>query len=74
MIKNEIELKAAQERINRFWEMIEAIRKTEKNPSNYEASAGGFLAEIEKMNTEVHEYLSIHPSELKNEEREKIAA
>lgn len=71
MIKNDTELKATQERINRFWEMVEAIRSTEENPSNYEASAGGFLAEIEKMNTEIHEYLSIHPSKFK---KEKIAA
>jgi hypothetical protein len=73
MIKNDTELKATQERINRFWEMVEAIRMTEENPSNYEASAGGFLAEIEKMNTEIHEYLSIHPSKFKKE-KEKIAA
>jgi hypothetical protein len=73
MIKNEIELKATQNRINHFWEIVEAIRQTEKNSSNYSDSAGGFLAEIEKMNTEVHEYLSIHPIELKKES-EKIAA
>lgn len=73
MIKNDTELKVTQERINHFWKIVEAIRQTEKNPSNYKDSAGGFLAEIEKMNTEVHEYLSIHPSEFKNEQ-EKIAA
>ncbi len=67
------ELKATQERINHFWKMIEANRQTEKNPANYNASVGGFLAEIEKMNTEVYEYLSIHPSEFERE-REKIAA
>ncbi len=73
MIKSESELEATQERINRFWKMIEAIRKTERNPENYRASAGGFLAEIDKMNREVREYLSIHPSEFE-QEREKIAA
>lgn len=73
MIKNEIELKVTQDRINHFWKIVEAIRQTEKNSSNYSDSAGGFLAEIEKMNTEVHEYLSIHPVEF-NQEREKIAA
>ena len=72
MIKNDIELEATQERVIRFWKMVEAIRQGEKNVSSYHASAGGFLAEIEKMNREINEYLSIHPSEL--EEREKIAA
>ena len=73
MIKNDTELKVTQERINHFWKIVEAIRKTEQNPSNYESSAGGFLAEIEKMNTEVHEYLSLHPSRFEKE-RQKIAA
>lgn len=73
MIKNEIELKATQERINHFWQMIDAIRQTEQNPANYSGSAGGLLAEIEKMNTEVYEYLSIHPSRFA-QEQEKIAA
>ena len=31
---------------------------------NYELSAGGFLAEIDRMKLEVSAYLSIHPSEL----------
>ena len=71
MTKNDIELKVTQERIIRFWQMVDTIRQTEKNPENYRSSAGGFLAEIDKMNREVREYLSIHPSEF---EREKIAA
>ncbi len=53
--------------------MIDAIRQTEQNPANYSGSAGGLLAEIEKMNTEVYEYLSIHPSRFA-QEQEKIAA
>jgi len=73
MIKNDIEPRATQARINRFWQMIDAVRMTEERPSNYRSSAGGFLAEIEKMNLEVHEYLSLHPSEIK-QEQEKIAA
>ena len=73
MIKNDIELQATQNRINHFWKIVDSIRKTEKNPSSYHLSAGGFLAEIEKMNLEAHEYLSIHPTELA-EEQERIAA
>jgi predicted nuclease of restriction endonuclease-like (RecB) superfamily len=69
-----IELKVTQERINHFWKIVEAIRQTEKNISNYKDSAGGFLAEIEKMNTEVYEFLSIHPSEFDQESQAKIAA
>ncbi|CAN5836712.1 hypothetical protein BH20ACI4_BH20ACI4_31760 [soil metagenome] len=73
MIRNDIELEATKERIIRFWQMIDAIRKGKENVENYRSSAGGFLAEIDKMNREVREYLSIHPSEFENE-REKIAA
>lgn len=73
MIKNDAELHATKERINLFWQMIDAIRKTEKNTENYRSSAGGFLAEIDKMNLEVREYLSLHPSELKDEQ-EQVAA
>jgi hypothetical protein len=73
MIKNDIELEASKNRVVRFWKMVETIRQGEKNPSNYEGSAGGFLAEIEKMNREINEYLSIHPSRFRSEQ-EKIAA
>ena len=38
--------------------------RSETNPRNYELSAGGFLAEIDRMNLEVSEYLSIHLNEL----------
>jgi hypothetical protein len=72
MIRNDVELEATQERVVRFWRMVEAIRQGEKNPGNYHSSAGGFLAEIEKMNREINEYLSVHPSEF--EGQEKIAA
>jgi hypothetical protein len=64
MIKNDVELEATKERIVRFWQMVETIRKGETNSDNYRASAGGFLAEIDRMNLEVREYLSIHPSEM----------
>jgi uncharacterized protein (UPF0147 family) len=73
MIKNDIELQVTQERINQFWRMIDAIRKGEKNPENYRASAGGFLAEIDKMNREVREYLSIHPSEIEKGQEQRAA-
>ena len=64
MIHNDQELKATLDRIERFQKIVEKIRKVETNPLNYELSAGGFLAEIDRMNIEVAEYLSVHSSEL----------
>ncbi len=55
-------------------DLVLNMRKVETSPSTYEASAGGFLAEIGKMNLEVNEYLSLHPSRYELEAREKIAA
>lgn len=64
MIKNIQELEATLERIERFQKQVEKIREVETNPRNYELSAGGFLAEIDRMYLELAEYLSTHPSEL----------
>ena len=36
----------------------------EANPVNYRLAVSGFLAEIDRMNLEVREYLSLLPSEL----------
>ncbi|CAN5385312.1 hypothetical protein BH20ACI1_BH20ACI1_06730 [soil metagenome] len=74
MIRNDIELEVTLERIQKFTDLVLNMRKVETNPATYEASAGGFLAEIGKMNLEVNEYLSLHPSRYENVEREKIAA
>jgi hypothetical protein len=41
------------------------LRQVETNPANYHLSASGFLAEIDRMQLEVREYLSLHPGELK---------
>jgi hypothetical protein len=67
MIKNDLELQGTLERINRFHLQVAHMRKVEKNPRTYKLSAGGFLAEIDRMNLEVREYLSLHPSEFKEE-------
>lgn len=64
MIQNNQELEATLTRIKYFQKQIEKIREVETNPQNYRFSVGGFLAEIDRMNLEVREYLSIHPSEL----------
>ncbi|HEX8844978.1 MAG TPA: hypothetical protein VF791_10060 [Pyrinomonadaceae bacterium] len=67
MIKNDLELQAMLERIQYFHRIVANLRKTETNPANYKASAGGFLAEIDRMNLEVREYLMLHPSEAQEE-------
>jgi hypothetical protein len=35
------------------------LRKAETNSANYRLSASGFLAEIDRMQLEVREYLSV---------------
>jgi hypothetical protein len=67
MIRNDQELEATKERIRYFQQQVEILRRVETNPQNYRLSAGGFLAEIDRMNLEVREYLSLHPSELKEQ-------
>ncbi len=64
MIQNNQELEATLTRIRHFQKQIEKIREVETNPQNYRLSVGGFLSEIDRMNLEVREYLSIHPIEL----------
>lgn len=74
MISNEQELQGTLNRIERFRKQVLHLRKVETNPTAYELSAGGFLAEIARMNLEVSEYLSLHPIRFELDEREKIAA
>lgn len=74
MIKNDLELQAMLERVQRFQEQVVGLRKVETNLSTYKASAGGFLAEIDRMNLEVREYLSLHPSEIEKAEHELLEA
>lgn len=64
MIQNDQELQAMKERIAYFQQQVETLRRVEINAQNYRASAGGFLAEIDRMNLEIREYLSLHPSEV----------
>lgn len=64
MIANDQELQVTLERIARFQAQVTHLRKVETNPANYRAAASGFLAEIDRMQLEVREYLSAHPAEL----------
>jgi hypothetical protein len=57
MIHNDTELQAAQERILLFERTLAEARRT-YTPGNYQAMAEGYLAEIDKMQAEIREYLS----------------
>lgn len=63
MIANDDELQVTIERIRRFQEQVAQLRRMESNPMNYRLSVGGFLAEIDRMQLEVREYLSALPTE-----------
>lgn len=64
MIGNDEQLQATLNRINWFHNQVAQIRKTERNPVNYWAAVGGFLAEIARMQLEVREYFSFLPTEV----------
>ena len=63
MIRTDQELEATLDRIRRFQAQVAQLRKVETNPVNYRLSASGFLAEIDRMQLEVREYLALHPTE-----------
>lgn len=67
MIKNDVELQATLKRIERFRNQVAHLRRVEADPEAYRLSSGGFLAEIDRMNRDVREYLSLHPSEIVEE-------
>jgi hypothetical protein len=62
MIQNDQELKGTQERIAFFCDLVANMRKVE-TPDSFRLFASSYIAEIEKMNAEVVEYLSRHASE-----------
>lgn len=64
MIANDQEFQVTLDRIARFQKQLAYLRRVEMNAANYRASAAGFLAEIDRMQLEVREYLSFHPTEL----------
>lgn len=64
MINNEEEYKTTLERIAYFQKQVAHLRKTETNPENYCLSVAGFLAELDRMNLEVREYLWLHSRQL----------
>ena len=58
MISNDKELSVTLERIRHLQDQLALLRKTETNLINYRLSSGGFIAEIDRMQLEVREYLS----------------
>jgi hypothetical protein len=74
MIANDQELKTTQEPIAWFHNQAAHLRATETNPINFQASVSGFLAQIDRMQLEVREYLSslpCHRPESESQERGK---
>jgi len=63
MIASDGQLQTTLERIAWFQNQVNHLRKTETNPANFRAAVSGFLAEIDRMQLEVREYLSILPSQ-----------
>jgi hypothetical protein len=64
MIANDEELNATLDRVRHFQAQVAHLRRVETNPVNYRLSVSGFLAEIDRMQLEAREYLSLHPTEL----------
>ena len=63
MISNDRKLETTQKRIRQFERQVAQIRKTETNGENYRRSAAGFLADIDRMNLEIRDYLWSLPTE-----------
>jgi hypothetical protein len=63
LIANDQQLQTTLERIAWFQQQVAYLRKRETNPVNYRGAVSGFLAEIDRMQLEVREYLSFLPSE-----------
>jgi hypothetical protein len=63
MIANDQQMKSTLERIAWFQNQIAVLRCTETKPVNYHAAVSGFLAEVDRMQLEVREYLSFLPAE-----------
>lgn len=62
MIQNDQELKTTQERVAYFEGLVAQFRVTVAAPE-FDLMPGGYLAEIEKMNTEILQYLRRHPTQ-----------
>ena len=64
MIRNDQELQATLKRIEYFQQQVAHLRRVETNAEIYRLSVSGYLAELDRMNLEVRDYLWLHPSEI----------
>ena len=64
MIRNDQELQVTLKRIEYFQRQVTHLRHVETNPENYRLSVSGYLAELDRMNLEVRDYLWLHPNEI----------
>ncbi len=64
MIKNDQEFQVTLNRIEHFQRQVRHLRQVETNPANYRLSVSGYLAELDRMNLEVRDYLWLHPTEI----------
>jgi len=72
MIRNDQELQVTLERIKYFQRQVTHLRQVETNPDNYRLSVSGYLAELDRMQLEVREYLWLHPNELRLHPTESV--
>ncbi|MGD9636593.1 MAG: hypothetical protein AB7G28_07275 [Pirellulales bacterium] len=62
MITDDQDLETTLDRIRQFQAQLAHLRRMETNPANYRLASAGFIAEIDRMQLEVREYLSALPS------------
>jgi len=63
MIVNDEQFQTTLSRISWLQNQVAHLRNTETNPVNYRAAVSGFLAEVDRMQLDVREYLSFLPSD-----------
>ena len=64
MIRNDQEVQVTLEQIAFFQRQVTRLKEVEENPTNYRSSIGGYLAELDRMNLAVRDYLWLHPTEI----------
>lgn len=72
MLQDDQEYETTLARIAQFQRQAARIRQTEKNIANYRLSVGGYLAELDRMNLQVREYLWFHPFEAVGETQAQV--
>ena len=62
MIQNDTELTVTQERVAAFLRLLSQLRVTSR-PDEFPLVAGGYRAEVERMQQEVLDYLTRHATQ-----------